>query len=346
MKRVPKCRQAGNLLLAVALGLSAWSGSALAQPASFNRPTSGAGWVDRSGFGELVTRSVGEGVVVGTLFGLALSDPNDPGSFSRLGMGGLIGAAGGLALPLLLSQGEVRTGDVVFMGAAQGIGLANGFLLPLAIQLVGCEQGSTTTCTLASAPWDQIRLDAALGAVLSLGAGAATQLVSRQLSFTPGQAEAMGSAALWGALVGILLSQAISPSYVSASLFLGMTLAGADAGFATAFFLRNLFDMDRARIHFLDLGVGVGIGFGAAIAYFISPTFTNLTGVSLSMLMGSAVGWVVAYYATAGLDGFKNGLPPQKASASLDVPTIRPLVSMARGERSIGLQVDLLQGRF
>ena len=349
MERMLKRHRASGLLLALALGLGSWSDRASAQPATLERPTSGAGWVDRSGFGELISQSIVEGTAAGTLAGVALLDPADPATAVRVVLGGTIGAAAGLAFPLLLSQGEgreVRTGDVVFMGAAHGLGMANGFFFPLAIQLVGCEQGTSALCSFGSATFDQIRLDAALGATLSLGAGAATLLVSRQMSFTPGQAEALGSASLWGAMAGFLLAHAASPSYASASLYIGASLAGADAGFAAAFFLRNLFDVDRARIHLLDVGVFLGAGLGVAVAYFISPTFANATGVSLSVLAGSAAGWVVAYFATGELDGFKRGLPPEKATASLGTPAVRPLASLVRGQPAVGIQVDLLQGRF
>lgn len=339
----------GSIGLALALGvaLGPWSAGAQQPPAPVPQvapavyPTSMGGWVDRSGFSELISRSVTEGVIAGSLVGFSLV--GDTGA-DRVWLGGLIGAASGLALPLLLSTGEVRTGDVVFMNAAQGIGLANGLLLPMTIQVAGCEF-SVDTCPFLNV--NTVRIDAALGAFLSVGAGAATLLVNRQVNFTPGQAEALGSAAIWGALVGSMVAYAITPSVNSFSLFLGATLVGADMGFIAAWWFRDFFDMDRARIGFLDVGVFLGAVVGVALAYFVNPGFASTAGTAIAVVAGSAAGWAVAYYATSGLDGYKRSAPPERvADAGLRLPSLRPYASLARGEQSFGLQVDLLQGRF
>ncbi|HVE84577.1 MAG TPA: hypothetical protein VND93_17090 [Myxococcales bacterium] len=312
------------------------------------RPTSGGGYVDRSGFGELIYRSIFEGYLVGSLVGFSLVDANqDPASIARIQLGGVIGAAVGLAVPLLLTHGEVRTGDVGLMGAAQGLGLANGVLIPMIIQLAPCGGLQTPvsgSCTFFNG-LDQPRIDSAIGAGLSLAAGTATILIAQQLSLTPGQAETLGSAAIWGALVGFTLADAFTATDLSWSLTMGITLGAADAGAVAAYLLRGFFDMDRSRIFFIDTGVAVGSAVGLALAVFIAPSNTTATGRDIAILAGAAAGWAVGYYATMGLDGFKNNAPPEK-TASLGLPTLRPFASLARGERSSGIQIDLVQGRF
>lgn len=343
VKRI-RSRRAG-LALVLALGMSPLGANAAAglAPAPF-RPTSGGGWVDRSGFAELVYRSVLEGYLVGTFAGIALADPQEPSSAARIGLGGVIGSAVGLAVPLLLSTGEVRAGDVVFMGAGQGLGMFNGWLLPLTIQLGGCGAASSTSCGFGTA--DQVRLDAALSAGLSLAGGGLAVYLGHGLNISPGQAEAMGSAVFWGAVAGALLGNSMISFVDRPSVTLGAMVALANVGFGTAFVMRDFFDMDRSRIWFMDLGVVLGASAGLALAYFISPSFTNNTGVSLALLGGAVAGWAVAYYASSGLDGFKKSAPPEGAAASLGFPTVRPLASMAAGDRAVGVQVDLLQGRF
>jgi hypothetical protein len=310
------------------------------------RMTSSGGWVDRSGFSELVYQSAFEGSAVGVEVGIALSDFATPATSTRILLGGIIGGAAGLAVPLLLSTGEVRTGDVVFMGVAQTLGMANGFLIPFTIQRSQCSAGGSG-CSFDFA-LTTTRIDFAISAGLSLAAGAATLLVNQQLNFTPGQADAIGAGAIWGALLGTMIAIGLPPTLqTTPALFTGLAIGGADLGALTAFLARDFFDMDRSRIWFMNLGVGAGAGVGLALALFINPGLDNLAGVSLSVIAGSAAGWGVAYLATGGLDGFKQGAPAGKpAAVVLGTPSIRPLAEVVRGARSTGIQVNLLQGRF
>jgi len=333
------------LALVVALGL--WPAGAAGAPGVDPAPvraTSGGGWVDRSGFGELVYRSMLEGYLVGSFTGFALVDASDPSSTLRIGLGGVIGTAVGLAVPLLLSRGEARSGDVVLMGAGHGIGMLNGFFVPLTIQLLPCSGVlGSPACPF---PLDQSRLDAALSAGLSLAAGGLAAYFGPRLNLSPGQAEAVGSAALWGGVAGFFLGTTFVAYGDRPGVALGTMVGLADAGFLAALYFRDFFDMDRARIWFMDLGVGLGAGAGLALALFISPSFVNHTGLSLAILGGAAAGWAVSYFATSGLDGFKSSAPPEKATAHFGSPSIRPLASLARGERAVGVQIDVLQGRF
>jgi hypothetical protein len=335
-----------GLVIAVALGVfpgGAFASTGFGPQAA--RPTSGGGWVDRSGYSELIYHSISEGTFVGVEAGLALTDINDPASANRIALGGLIGGAVGLAIPLLTATGEVRTGDVVFMGVAHTLGMANGFLIPFTVQLAQCtaSAGCVIDPSLAF-----IRIDFGVSAGLSLVAGAATLLVNQQLNLTPGQAEAIGGGAIWGAMLGFLVGLAVPEAVAnSPALLTGLTIGGADAGALAAFLLRDFFDMDRSRIWFMDTGALVGVGAGWALAFFISPSSFNSTAVSIAGIAGAAAGWAVAYFATSGLDGYKQGAPPSApAAARLDAPSIRPLVSLARGEHASGIQVDLIQGRF
>jgi hypothetical protein len=313
------------------------------------RPTSGGGWVDRSGYSELVYHSITEGTFVGIEVGFALTDFNDPASASRVTLGGLIGGAVGLAVPLLTARGEVRTGDVVFMGVAHTLGMANGFLIPFTVQLAQCTNSGGIGCSLVDSLGTASRIDFGISAALSLGAGAATMLINQQLNLTPGQAEAMGAAALWGAAVGLLVSIGVPNAIANQpALFTGLAIGMADAGAVAAFLYRDFFDMDRSRIWFMNVGVGVGITAGWALAFFISPGTFNNTAVAIAGIAGGAAGWAVAYFATGQLDGFKQGAPAAAGPTALrlETPSIHPLASLARGERASGIQVDLIQGRF
>jgi hypothetical protein len=311
------------------------------------RLTSGGGWVDRSGFSELIYHSILEGSAVGVEIGIALSDFDTPATSTRIALGSVIGGAAGLAVPLLLATGEVRSGDVVFMGVAQGLGMANGLLIPLTVQFGQCSALGGASCTFVFGV-TATRIDFALSAGLSLAAGAATLLVNRQLNFSPGQAEAIGGGAIWGALIGVMIGIGLPPSaQFSPAVYTGLAIGGADAGALAAFLLRDFFDMDRSRIWFMNTGFLAGAGVGFALAFFINPSFDNLSVLSISTIAGSAAGWGVAYLATGGLDGFRDGAPSDKLGAvTLGTPSVRPLAQVVRGERSTGFQVDLLQGRF
>jgi len=335
--------------LALILALGLWPAGARAAPGLAPAPvraTSGGGWVDRSGFGELVYRSMLEGYLVGTGAGIALVDPLAGSSVVRVGLGGVLGISAGLALPLLLSRGEVRSGDVALMGAAHGLGMMNGMFIPLTVQLLPCSPGSPPGTCVVFASVDQVRFNVLMSVGLSLAAGGLAVYFGPGLSLSPGQAEALGSAAFWGGVAGFLLGNAISPVDGTPSLSLGAMVAMADAAVVSALLLRDFFEMDRSRIWFIDLAVVVGGATGLALAYFINPSLTNHTGVSIAILGGSAAGWVVGYSATGGLDGYKQSAPPERAAVHLGSPTIRPLASMTRGERAVGVQVDVLQGRF
>jgi len=313
------------------------------------KTTSGGGWVDRSGYSELIYHSILEGGFVGGEVGWALTDFNDPASSTRIALGVAIGSAVGLAIPLLTATGEVRTGDVVFMGVAHTLGMANGFLIPLTVQLGQCTAalGGGNCPLFASSLQTSIRIDFGVSAALSLGAGAATLLVNQQMNLSPGQAEAIGAAALWGAAFGFLAGFGVPDAFLNQpALITGLIVGGADAGALTAFLLRDFFEMDRSRIWFMDTGVALGIGAGWALGFFINPNF-NVTAVSIGGIVGGAAGWAVAYLATAQLDGYKLNAPAnQPAAARLDAPSLRPFASLARGERASGIQVDLIQGRF
>jgi len=333
------------LLVAGLLPAAALASTGFAPQAA--RATSGGGWVDRSGYPELIYHSISEGTAVGVEVGFALADFNDPATANRVLLGGLIGSAAGLAIPLLTAgSGEVRTGDVVFMGVAHTLGMANGFFIPFTVQLAQCSAATGSGCFLDPS-LAASRIDFGVSAALSLGAGAATMLVNRQLNLSPGQAEAIGAGAFWGAAVGFLVAFAVPDAIVNQpALLTGVSIAGADAGALAAFLLRDFFDMDRSRIWFMDTGVVVGIGAGWALAFFISPGAFNFTAVSIAGIAGGAAGWAVAYFATGGLDGFKQGAPNGPAAVTLDAPSFHPLASLARGEHASGIQVDLIQGRF
>ncbi|HYV48441.1 MAG TPA: hypothetical protein VFA20_26460 [Myxococcaceae bacterium] len=337
--------------MAITFALGLWSSGAFASTGfapQAARATSGGGWVDRSGYPELIYHSVSEGTAVGVEIGFALADFNDPATANRVVLGGALGAAAGLAIPLLTAgSGEVRTGDVVFMGVAHTLGMFNGFFIPFTVQLAQCSASIGSGCFL-DPNLVSSRIDFGVSAALSLGAGAATMLVNRQLNLSPGQAEAIGAGAFWGAAVGFLVAFAVPDAIANQpALLTGLGIGGADGGALAAFLLRDFFDMDRSRIWFIDTGVVVGIGAGLALAFFISPGVFNSTAVSIAGIAGGAAGWAVAYFATGGLDGFKQGAPSDRpAAAALDAPTIHPLVSLARGERASGIQIDLIQGRF
>lgn len=334
------------LLLGLSLSLVARASTGFAPQEA--RPTSGGGWVDRSGYSELVYHSISEGTFVGLEVGFALADPNDLGAANRIALGGLIGSAVGLAVPLLTASGEVRTGDVVFMGVAHTLGMANGFLVPFTVQVAQCTASSGSSCPLISSIATTTRIDFGVSAALSLGAGAATLLVNRQLNLSPGQADAIGAAALWGAAFGFLVGLGVPDAFANQpALITGLLIGGADAGALAGFLLRDFFDMDRSRIWFMDTGVGVGVLAGWALAFFISPASFNGTAVSVAGIAGGIAGWAVAYFATAQLDGFRQNAPADRpAAARLEGPSLRPFASLARGERASGLQLDLIQGRF
>lgn len=318
------------------------------------QPTTGSGWVDRSGFGESIYRAGLEGAIVGGLIGVALTDPSDPATATRVVLGALLGTAGGAAVPLLLNQGEVRTGDVVFIGVGQGWGLAHGFMVPLAFQINQCLGGAACDLNVGGT---FLRIDAAVAAGLSLAGGLGASMLAPALNFTPGQAEGIGSAALWGGWAGFLLVNAFAPPNTPPEVVIASILGGGDAGMLAAWYFRDFFDMDRSRVGALDLGIIVGSGFGLGMAWFITPRLDSPVLLNLSMLGGAVLGLAVAYYATNGLDGYKRRAPAtggaMAALASFDgrrwslgAPAPRPVVSLVRGAHSVGIGLDLLGGTF
>jgi hypothetical protein len=318
------------------------------------QPTSGAGWVDRSGFTESVYRTTIEGALVGGLVGLALIDPTDSSTAVRVGLGTLLGGVSGLAIPLLFNQGEVRTGDVVFVSVGQGWGLAHGFLVPLAFQMNQCLGGAFCDLNIGSSA---LRLDAALAAGLSLAGGLGASMLAPTLNFTPGQADAIGWMSILGGAAGLLLVNAFAPPNTPPEVVIAAILGSADLGLLAGWYFRDFFDMDRSRVGLMGLGAILGTGFGYGLAWFLNPRVPSLLPLSLSMLGGGLLGLAVAYYASSGLDGYKRSAPgfggETGALASFDgrrwalgAPAPRPVIGLVRGETSIGVGVDLLGGTF
>jgi hypothetical protein len=100
-------------------------------------PTSGGGHLDRSGINEHAFRGFFQGAVSGMFLGYAVTSSTEDSSIAiRVVTGGIIGGGLGIGLPLWLNAGkEVRSGDVVWINAAQNWGFVNGFAIPLLFQL-------------------------------------------------------------------------------------------------------------------------------------------------------------------------------------------------------------------
>jgi hypothetical protein len=319
-------------------------------------PTSGGGHVDRSGFAEHLVHSMMEGVLVGGLVGIAVSDPADAAATrSRMAVGALLGAGIGLVTPLLLNQtGTVRTGDIIFINAAQNWGLAHGFLVPLMVQSAGCSRAG---CPPGGLGAGALQLDAGLAAGLSLLAGVGAAQLAPSLNFTPGQAETISSAGLWGAWGAYLLVTAVFPAGAPPTVMMGSLLAGANAAMLTAWSFRDAFDIDRTRVLLMSVGVGLGALLGSGLAYFINPQGSaGPTLLPLMQMGGSVTGLLVAYYASAMLDGFKQSAPPEGRTAALvshhqgswqlGVPAPRPVLPTAGAPGSLGAALDVLGGSW
>jgi hypothetical protein len=314
-------------------------------------PTSGFGYVDRSGMNEHVVRGAFEGLLTGGSIGYALSSGGQDAS--RVGTGALLGAAAGIVLPLAFNRDnkEVRSGDVVFINAAQNWGFAHGLLLPVLFQL-------SDSSSLSRDEW---RLDFGLAAGLSLAAGAWAASASSALSFTPGQASAIGSSGIWGGLAGWLVILTASPSdrgrhWDQAAIATGLGLG--DVAMLTTWANRSSFDVDRSRVALMNIGGGAGLLVGLAAAYFIDPSLDNDRVITASLLVGGGVGVASGFYLSDGWDEYKKAVPPSSATGlsllelqqgrwSVGVPMPRPAPATGfRGEARVRALLSLADGRF
>lgn len=322
-------------------------------------PTSGFGYVDRSGMHEHVLRGAFEGLLVGSSVGYAISSGD--GS-SRVGTGAVLGLAAGIVLPLALNRGgkEVRSGDVVFINVAQDVGFAHGWFLPMLVQY---SDGTTTLSR------DERRLDLGLAAGISLAAGAVAAATSSQVDLTPGQASALGSAAFWGGAAGALLIGTLAPSgggrhWDQAAIVAGVGLA--DAALLTVWASRSSFDLDRSRVDLMNLGGVAGLLVGVAAAYFIDPNLKNHRVVTASLLAGAGVGIASGFYLSDGWDEFKKSAPApgtsglsllelQRGRWSVGVPLPRPMpmpmpmtmtMTGPRGDSRLRPLFSIADGRF
>jgi hypothetical protein len=320
-------------------------------------PTSGAGHLDRSGMNEHAFRGFFEGLFVGTFLGFAISSStSDSNAAIRMVTGGLIGAGLGVGLPLWLNRGkEVRSGDVVFLNAAQNWGFVNGFAVPLLFQM----GSGTFDDEVLGIERPEARLDFGLSAVVSLAAGGLAAYAAPTLDLTPGQAAMVGTTSLWAGLGGLLLVYAISPDNAgtgwnqakAASIIIGST-----GGALAALTLRETFEVDRGRAVMVDLGAVVGLGAGALLGWFLDPDFENQHAVFGSLLAGMLAGNYFGWLVSRGMDDYKLSAPREPTTALINyrdgawipgVPTPRPLAVRTRTGRSdMVAGVSLLDGRF
>lgn len=319
-------------------------------------PTSGYGYVDRSGMNEHVVRGAYEGIATGAMIGFALTSANTANAEARIVSGAVLGGVAGIVLPLALNRGgkEVRSGDVVFLNMAENWGMAHGFFIPFLFQLSGARSFDISH--------DQLRLDFGLAAALSLGAGALAARASSDLNFTPGQSEMLGAAGLWGAASGVLLVVTLAPDapgvgWAQAAIATGLVLA--DAAILTAWANRDSINVDRSRGILVHIGGILGVAVGIAGAYFINPSLDNYRIVTGSALVGALVGVGGGYYLSSGFDDFKQGVPPSNGGGGLSLFQLRngrwtgglpaPLpmaVSDASGAMRVRPMLSLANGRF
>lgn len=359
-------RPLAAILVVLLAPAASWANGFGPHPA---KPTSGFGHVDRSGLTEHVVRGFFQGVLSGGLIGFALGGSDETRRI-RVGTGMVLGAAAGTALPLLLNKDrteEVRSGDVAFINVAQNWVLANGFLIPLAFQINAKEarledvfDDDADHVTI-----DELRLDAGLAAALSLGAGVAAAAASSALNFSPGQADAIGSAGLWGAFTGAMLVVMAAPDDPASgwgALGIASALTLGNLGALSAWYVRDDLDIDRRRVRWIDIGGLVGAGVGVALGYFLNPDFDNNAVIGGSVLAGGLAGAVGGYLLTDWMNGFHKGAPPPMAARrtgagpallrfdgrewDVGLPLPRPSPTAVERRRTPRTVLSLVDGRF
>ena len=321
-------------------------------------PTSGAGYLDRSGIGEHAFHGFFEGAITGGFLGYALTTRNDSVSASRVAAGSLIGAGVGVALPLWFNADkEVRSGDIVWINAAQNWGLITGFFVPLTFQL---GHYSSTPKDSGGFSSDDLRLDFGLSAVVSLAAGGLASYTASDLNFSPGQADMIASGVVWGGLGTGMLLWGLAPntwSNGSGRLFSAGVALGSTAGAVATWALRDALDVDRGRVVAVDFGAEIGIGAGFLTAWFLDPHFNNHHVVLGSLVGGLAAGGIAGWIVSRSMDDFKKSAPsePLVATAMVNynaghwspgVPLPRPVVVQGKTGVGVATGVSLLDGRF
>lgn len=341
----------------VVLALIAGAGNARATP---DGPSPPAGYMDRSGLGELVFWQGVNGLLAGSVLGYAVMagqldrhcrttyGPDQKYSQAckdALGRGAgitVVGLAAGVSIPLLASRGRaLKTGDALLVNRATLIGAMHGYVIPFA---AGLE------------PFDTKRIDYVVDvdesrwlAGLTFAGDVVGTSIGSYLAYRydppPGKVSVLGTlhSATFIAAMSVGSSFPDEVKQRDLRLISSISLGLADVALAAGLLYADRIDIGRNRVFWLDTGSVLGWLAGGGIAGIIAGDENR--ALSIGSAVGMAAGIVAAYWATRGSEAWRRSTETAKV-VEIDGPGLRivPVVD-ASGAR-VQTTVDILRGRF
>ena len=317
-----------SLILILSLGVC---GGALAKPL-LPREVPRDVYLDRSGMPELVAQSTAVWALITPILTTNFFEDD-----IRKSSGFILGPVLGASLPFLLNQDKpLYTTEALTYNFFQRVGVANGLIIPAFM-----EDPSTKAFAISAA-----------GLTLAgLGAGVA---LYPSLKLSPGQISMLSSGLGFGGLTGMLLLVAASSDDLPSRQTIASTLlVSVNGGALTAYLLRDMVDIDRSRVIWMDFGGAVGGVLGVGLGFMIGGEDANSTLVSLSALAGIYGGIVAAYKITAKHDEYLRAAPPEqsaqkskKVTLNGPMPTLIPGVNPRTRRAIFTPGVNLLNGTW
>jgi len=344
-------RLPSNLVLA-ALVTFAPARHALATP---DGPAPPDGYLDRSGMSELVAWQFVNGLFAGSTLAIAVTageldehcfpteDDDCRSAEARAAGITLLGAASGIAVPLLVTRGQpVRTADALLINRATLIGAMHGYIVPFAAGLEPFVPG----VDVYTVNVDEVRTLAALTFAGDLmGVGVGTYLATHS-NPAPGTVSFLGTIHSATFLAGMSIGNSF-PEHVDQDdqrLIAGLSLGAADLGLGIGLLFADRIDIGRNRVFWLDTGGVVGWLAGAGLGAALAGDEERV--VSISGTVGMAAGFVLAYRYTSGDEGWRRRRPAKVAGVELDAPAIRIAPTRYGADVATQYSMDFLRGRF
>jgi hypothetical protein len=291
-------------------------------------------YLDRSGLVELMAQQI----VYGPTTGVLLMEFLAPGDDIRRTSGIILGLGLGAGLPFFMNKGKhVHQAEAQFYNTAELWGYFNGALLPT-LWKSDNERDHFGAMSLLSL--------AALG-------GAVYSYPSQHLS--PGQVSALGSGLVFGAGTGALMAMLMDLKMNNEQEIGTLLLLSSNAGLVASYLMRDVFDVDRRRIFWTDIGGATGALLGAGLGWMIvgEDNFAGKEQVNAaSMLVGMGVGLYLGFHYTKDLDTYrldKNDKAAESESAfRLHTPSPRVFSSYDGDKRRnvMGFGLNLLEGEW
>ena len=291
-------------------------------------------YLDRSGLVELMAQQV----VYGPTTGIMLMEFLAPGDDIRRTSGIILGLGLGAGLPFFMNTGKhIHQAEAQFYNTAELWGYFNGALLPT-LWKSDDERDNYGTMSLLS-------LAALGGAIYSYPA----------LHLSPGQVSALGSGIIFGAGTGALMGMLMDLNINNEQEIGTLLLLSSNAGLAASYLMKDVFDVDRRRIFWTDIGGFTGALLGAGLGWMIvgEDNFSGKDQVNAaSMLLGMGAGLYLGFHYTDDLDTYrldKNDNAGESESAfRLNTPSLRVFSSYDenRGQNVMGFGLNILQGEW